>query len=264
MLFVSGSCDFSSARNEEVLLIESLGYELDTLKREALNDSGQVYLSLNVEDLVITGPEDQRLKGLQERIRQRLISNNINFEGSFSQYGAIHDSLVQEYVRLMQGDFPPVEAWFIKQSLKVPYNENGLFCLLSYHESFSGGSHSNSYLDAQVYRLNDTLLLVLDSLLQTNSRPELVALSEAYFRNTYGLNETESFEEAGFWFEDNRFELPESFWLDTTGLHFHYNENEIAPYLKGDFYLTIPFNTLQGILKAPYILNSPPERTPES
>lgn len=255
-LFGLAACDFSGGNNAETLLIESLEYELDTIQRKAQNDSGQIYLSLRVEDFIINGPQDDRLKGLQGKIRERLIRNNLNFEGEFTNYGVLYDSLNLEYLRLLKGDYPPVEAWYLSQSLKVPYNQNGLFCLLSAHESFTGGSHSNTFLDAQVYRLNDTLQLPLDSIIRFNRADELRNLSEAYFRNTFGIEETESLEAAGFWFKDNVFQLAETFWLDTNGLHFHYNENEIAPYLKGDFYLNIPYDDLQSILKAPYILNS--------
>jgi hypothetical protein len=245
------SCD---SPPKEKLRPQSIAYELDTLNRVYPEDSSFHWLEMNIVDLKLISNGDSLIENIADTIHQQLILNNLNSDLNPNSYEGLFEGLSTEINQLLAEGTSFLVPWRIEQSVHVDLNHNGLFGYHSFHGSFTGGAHGNTFSDAGLYRLRDGARLSIDSLLSPGSKAELLLIAEGAFRQNYGLGETASFEEQGFWFEDDVFRLAETFTYDTTGLHFHYNTYEIAPYAKGSFYIDLPYDYILPLLKPEYHL----------
>ena len=115
--------------------------------------------------------------------------------------------------------------------------------------AFTGGAHPNAFVELESYDLATAEPLVLADLLAAGAAPRLPALGERLFRREREIPEGESLEEAGFWFEDDRFELTDNFAVTGKGLVFVYNPYEVAPYVFGPTRITVPWSELRGLLR---------------
>ena len=69
------------------------------------------------------------------------------------------------------------------------------------------------------------------------------------------IGETESLK-GKYFFLNDKFVLPERFYINDLGLVFLYNPYEIKPYSEGTTKLIIPFSALKGIAKQNSILTT--------
>ncbi|MFN0200759.1 MAG: RsiV family protein, partial [Bacteroidia bacterium] len=81
-----------------------------------------------------------------------------------------------------------------------------------------------------------------------NSQLGLTPIAEEYFRKQQKLGD-KTWEEAGFWFENNQFQLSKKFILLKDRVRFEYNEYEIAPYVMGAPVVEIPYSAIMDYLK---------------
>lgn len=255
------SCD---SKPKEKPRPQSIAFELDTLKMTYPEDSADFLLSMHIQDLKLLPNGDSIVSNIADSIKRDLLLNNLNSDFEADSYKALFEGISTEVQRLKSEGIAIIRPWKLEQSVSVNLNQNGLFGYYSFHGSYTGGSHGNTFSHAALYRLSDGQGLSIDSLLLPGSKAELLIIAEAVFRQNYGLGETKSFEEEGFWFEDDEFRLAETFTYDTTGLHFHYNTYEIAPYSKGDFFIDLPYDYILPLLKTEYHLEQPSNPDVES
>lgn len=108
---------------------------------------------------------------------------------------------------------------------------------------YTGGAHGNGvnrimYFNkstGEEIKIND-FFLNLD---------ELNKLGEFYFRKSREIDAKVDLNEAGYWFDDGRFYLPDNFYREKDNIVFFYNQYEIAPYSEGVIELIIPIEKLQ-------------------
>lgn len=243
---------------------QSISYELDTLSNEAKLENGETYFNFFIEELKIDSEGDSTVLFINNRIQKNLLEANLSFAENPKSYQALFDSICAEYQRLLSSDYPPIGPWDLSQSIRVIHNDNGLFSYQSTHSAFTGGAHPNQYSSTQLFRLRDGALLNLDSIVLEGQMADFKQLGESIFRNEYHIAEGDRLNDADFWFDENEFRFPENFTLDSTGLHFHYNAYDIAPYAMGHFFIDIPPRYLNDYLKPEYIINPIPAKSPES
>jgi len=80
------------------------------------------------------------------------------------------------------------------------------------------------------------------------------AAAEAAFRAARDLGPGDDLKAAGFWFEDGRFRLPDSFGLAPEGLLLRFDPYEVAPYALGETDFVVPRAALAGLVKDPGLL----------
>lgn len=74
----------------------------------------------------------------------------------------------------------------------------------------------------------DGKVINLEKLLKKGYQFQLKKIAEKVFRKTFGIEEKDSFFKKGFYFEGNKFFLPESFVVLETGLRFDYKKTELS------------------------------------
>ena len=74
-------------------------------------------------------------------------------------------------------------------------------------------------------------------------------LAEKYFIEQNNILLTKNYNELGFWFENNKFQLSPNFYIENEAIHFFYNQYEIAPYSFGNIIFYVPLSNAKPFLK---------------
>ncbi|RYG05949.1 MAG: DUF3298 domain-containing protein, partial [Chitinophagaceae bacterium] len=113
----------------------------------------------------------------------------------------------------------------------------------------------NTHISYINYNLENGSEITLDSLIDASNRAKLLSIAEGIFRKDEKLTPTETLAGKYFFLED-KFSLPESYYVSDKGLVFLYNPYEIKAYAFGTTELVIPFASLKDIAKPNTILSS--------
>jgi len=113
--------------------------------------------------------------------------------------------------------------------------------------SFTGGAHGNGATNTYIIdKLTGQELLLNDFFLDPTA---VKNIAEIYFRKMYELENDASLEDAGFWFENNIFQLNNNFSVVGDKIVFLYNTYEIAPYSAGETVIEIPIEEIRSFIK---------------
>jgi hypothetical protein len=147
-------------------------------------------------------------------------------------------------------DAPAAYArWVDERRLEVIHADHQVLSVELGLYAFTGGAHPNTFIELASFDLATGKPLELADLVAAGADARLAALGERQFRKAREIPEGESLEEAGFWFEDDRFELSGNFAVTAEGLAFVFNPYEVAPYVFGPTRITLPWKELRGLLR---------------
>ncbi|MBN1151107.1 DUF3298 domain-containing protein [candidate division WOR-3 bacterium] len=163
-------------------------------------------------------------------------------------YQAMIDTFMAQYSSALK-DYPDMYAsWEAQMKVSVNLNESGIFSMTYNFYEFTGGAHPNGW----TYFLNFDLstgkpirfeeIFTRDEIIEINKRAEVI------FRDVYGLDPEGSLEEAGYWFDNNKFSLNNNFLVKENSLYFIFNSYEIAPYVAGPSEIEIPYSQIEDLI----------------
>ena len=115
--------------------------------------------------------------------------------------------------------------------------------------NFYGGAHSNRYVMLRNFNPYTGDSLGLAMIFNPENLKELSRIGEKYFRKDQKLKTNISYEDAGYWFKDDKFYLTDNFAFTHEGLLFYYNEYEIAPYSTGAIYFVVPYSIIMHLFE---------------
>jgi hypothetical protein len=113
---------------------------------------------------------------------------------------------------------------------------------------YEGGVHAFESTLFQNFNLETALLMDYEALFDDLSG--FKSLAEDTFRKNQNISADGPLNEAGFWFENETFELPESIGFSEANVILVYNSFEISPYGTGALELEIPMSEVAPYLKA--------------
>jgi hypothetical protein len=235
----------------EKKLPDSIDFHTEKIEEKMFHNS-HLQMSFYIEDLQIDSSYLSR-EILENKIRENLLTNNLNSEGFYVDYPDMINKMKAEYLSL-ESESETDQAWEFSQSVEVVLNQNGLFGLQSSHYTYTGGAHGNTYLAHQTYRLEDQSLLALDSLILPAEKAHFTAYCESAFRKEREIEPTESLGSHGFWFKEDVFYLPTNFRYSPKGLSLYFNNYEIAPYAYGIIEIAISSTEIAPFVKNEYLL----------
>lgn len=120
-------------------------------------------------------------------------------------------------------------------------------CLTSHGWAYTGGAHGNGFSFYHYFLKENGDELQLEEF--TLDEETLLAIGEKYFREQQEIGPDVTFDEAGFWFENNVFFLNDNFYFTDQEMVFVYNSYEIAPYAAGVIDVRVPLSELEGVVK---------------
>jgi hypothetical protein len=168
-----------------------------------------------------------------------------HIDGNLSRsfFGSRLDTLVKYYnEELYQGS----NLWSMDLSLSI--DEAGSYVnVTSSGWSYMGGAHGNGYVAYKHFdRETGRELSLMDFFTDIDA---LNSIAEPHFRKLFDLNPTESLNDYGFWFENDKFSVNNNFTFTSESVVFYYNSYEIAPYSGGPTELEVPLNEIRHLFK---------------
>lgn len=180
-----------------------------------------------------------------------LIINNAfkNNEQQITGPDSVQQYFLKEYANFKAEQKGYNIPWFIEKDLSV-VNQNPKWITLQYTEnSFTGGAHPNGYVWYKMLDKANGHQLLLTDFFDSPAIQKLTALGETLFKLEKGIAPNQTFDDAGYWFANNRFLLNHNFFIHDEGITFYYNNYEVGPYVVGSTTITIPAKNIVPLLK---------------
>jgi hypothetical protein len=188
---------------------------------------------------------DQVLKSLQSNIESILLTD---LAGTNPQTSA--EIFIQDYADfLSESDEDYVVGWYDERYMQWVYTSPKMVSLMFVWNSYYGGAHPNVTITYYNYDPVTGKKMELKDVFTSDGLASLQELAEQEFRVVRELDPEENLEEAGFWFDEGRFELSNNFTFTDSGILFYYNPYEIASYADGPTEVMLPFDLIKPLMK---------------
>ena len=250
LFLISGflfSCSNPAEKTPQTSTSDSLNYEMIT-NMQSVNGCDKD--SAGCTYIEFTYPQFSNATGALSDSLQTIFTHAFsNTEKNILSPDSVQQDFLATYQSFQKTQKNYTIPWSVEKSLTV-LNQNPKWITLAYEEhTFTGGAHPNSYTTYSVIDKSNGRRMVLTDFFDSTSIYKLTGLGETEFRSVRGINPNQSLQDAGYWFENNRFQLNSNFYLHENGLTFFYNSYEIGPYSYGTTELTIPANKLVKLMK---------------
>ena len=207
-----------------------------------------------IEYPVFSIPENRNIEDKINNYIKNEMLVSIFSEDKINSFDELVHNYFDEYRQFKTDDPASYQEWYIERSGTVKFFNDDFISLTFSEYSYLGGAHPNSYTVFTVLDLNSGNKVTLEDIFITSYKPILDEIAEKEFRKLKELGEDESLDEAGFWFDGNRFSINENFALSNEGLTFYYNNYEITSYAYGSTELIIPLAKISDLIKEGGIL----------
>lgn len=241
------SCSNQPGSEQTAPQVDSLSYETITMM-QSLNGCDKD--SNDCTYIEFSYPQFTNASGaLADSLHKMFQDEFGDAEKNITSPDSVQQDFLTTYAAFQKKDKSCVPPWFVEKNLTV-LNQNSKWITLVYDEStFTGGAHPNSYLQYSVIEKASGRKMILTDFFDSTAIDKLTVLGEIEFRSLKAIGSKESLEDAGYWFENNRFRLNTNFYMHDAGLTFFYNSYEIGPYVVGSTEITIPANKVVKLMK---------------
>jgi len=189
-------------------------------------------------------------KKINSKIRNFIISSLEVGEDENERANTINEAATN-FIESYNDDksrFPDMAAdYFAEISVTELYISARHICFEMRQYLYTGGAHgygTTSFINIDPKTGNQ---LTDDDLFK--NKKDFIAFAEQKFREQQKIDENQSINASGFWFEDDNFYLPESVGFTHDTLIFVYNQYDIASYAEGPIELKISLNEAEPFLK---------------
>jgi len=237
---------------------DTLAYTLQTVQARELGcqggDEGCTYARVVYPDLAGSGATPALAANILRGVTlaTNLVSDTARRLPALEKVTqAFVDSFTAEKALYKKLD-PDAKALAWSLDVKARLSEgHGLVFLETESYSFTGGAHGNSYTGYRAYDRQSGAPVLLENLLQDEaSLAKLQALAESQFRLQEGLKPKQGYKD--YFFEKNRFALPNNWRIRQDTLEFIYNAYEIKPYAAGTTLLKLPATAVDSLFTPAY------------
>ena len=188
--------------------------------------------------------DESSLAALNQFIQQFLLTSSTADSTVYPNPEMFSENFFHEYAE-MQSEIPDyVVGWELIRQVQVIYSTSKVTSLRATSYAFTGGAHGNSDVQLTSYWRETGERIQLSDILSVNSLDMLNAIAENNFRRDRDIPGDLSLEEAGYWFKDDQFRLNDNFAVGKSGLIFHFDQYEIAPYSFGPIEITIGYDQI--------------------
>lgn len=146
-----------------------------------------------------------------------------------------------------KNQFPDMAGeYFAEVSVTDLYFSDELLSFELRKNLYTGGAHGYNAIEFINFDPETGNVISTKDLINDNKG--FMEFAENKFRSQNNISKNESINEAGFWFEDDRFSLPESIGFTADTLIFVYNQYDIASFADGPIELKIPKEEVESFL----------------
>lgn len=186
-----------------------------------------------------------------------------DFVVRITQFGgrpALHSTLSHEFFQAQLDSFERInkvemedyddginQIWELEATIEIEDFRDEFVQLHLSAWSYTGGAHGNGATsNCLIDKTTSKVIKLEDLFLDVGA---VTKIGEDYFRKLYELEAEVDLDDAGFWFENNMFQLNNNFSISGYSIVFLYNSYEIAPYSMGETLIEIPIEEIKNYLK---------------
>lgn len=169
----------------------------------------------------------------------------------FDKYTNDYRDLGNQYYEDMgnlEGDNQPSWYWYqLFKSNEILFEDESILSYSVEHYYYEGGAHGS--LSAMYYTidLNNLTTITEENIFKPNFHHLLTERIVENLMKKYDVTTPEDLLNEGF-FDINDIAPNNNFWLNNQGVHYIFNQYEIAPYSMGPIEVTIPYQEIQSII----------------
>ena len=155
---------------------------------------------------------------------------------------------IDDYISTLEDEPELNESWELRVDVAVAFQSDDVVSLRIDEYVFTGGAHGDYSTVFYNIEPNSGRVLHLTDFIRPGSEERLEQIAERKFRQTFRIADGQSYEDAGFWFENNVFYLTDNMVVQPDGFLFLYNRYEIAPHAAGAVELSLSYDELAEVL----------------
>ncbi len=206
----------------------------------------------------------KKFKGKEDLARLQQIFNGTFFNNqsydSLSPKEALNkflENYTQEYREIgndyyedlgnLEGDNPPSWYWYqLQKRNEILFEDENILSYSVQHADYTGGAHGSLNVLFYTIDLNELTTITEEDIFKANYHQFLTDKIIEKLMEKYALDTPEQLLNEGF-FDINEIAPNNNFWINSQGVHYVYNQYEIAPYSMGPIEVTIPYKDLKSI-----------------
>ena len=166
-------------------------------------------------------------------------------------YTEVYRELGNQYYEDMEnleGENQPSWYWYqLKKSNEILFEDENILSYSVQHSDYTGGAHGSLNVLFYTIDLNEIKTITEESIFKPNYFKFLTAQIVDKLMEKYNLDTPDKLIEEGF-FDINEIAPNNNFWINDKGVHYIYNQYEIAPYSMGPIDVTIPYEDIKSII----------------
>ena len=249
LLLLISCADKSGDQNLEN---NSFQFETEILKQNSEgcenNNSGNC-AKIKIEYIILKNlPDLSAMEKINSKIQKELL-RPIGRERGNKNFEVLMQNFIDEYNNFKK-EFPEAQQeWEIDRKAVNNFNDDNILSCTFSEYSYLGGAHPNTFLTLTNFNLKSGEIIELPDILIDGYLGELNSIAEPIFRKEKELTEDINLTEAGFWFDDDKFNINNNFTIGKDGLTFYYNSYEITAYAYGPTELFISYKSIKKLIK---------------
>lgn len=154
----------------------------------------------------------------------------------------------KEDLENLEGDNKPSWYWYeLQKSNEILFEDENILSYSVQHSDYTGGAHGSLNMLYYTIDLNKLITVTQESIFKPNYYKSLTSIIIEKLMAKYNLDSPEKLMEEGF-FDINEIAPNNNFWINDLGIHYVYNQYEIAPYSMGPIEVTIPYEDIKSII----------------
>lgn len=162
------------------------------------------------------------------------------------RYKSLSNMYYEDKARL-EGEVPVWYWYYMNTHNKIVFQDDSLLSYAVEYSDYEGGAHGSYRITYTNINLNKLVTLTEEDLFIPDYYKPLTEKIVQSLMQSYGVNEPDSLLAKGF-FTIEDIVPNNNFWLNEEGIHYTYNQYEIAPYAMGAIDVMIPYTKLEDIL----------------
>lgn len=148
----------------------------------------------------------------------------------------------------LESDQMPSWYWYYHyKTNEILFNDKNIISYLVEHSDYTGGAHGSMNALYYIIDLNNLTTITEEDIFKPNYHQFLTSKIIEMLMNKYDVTEADQLMSEGF-FDINEIAPNNNFWMNDEGVHYVYNQYEIAPYSMGPIEVTIPFEEITSII----------------
>lgn len=169
----------------------------------------------------------------------------------FDKYTNDYRDLGNQYYEDMgnlEGDNQPSWYWYqLFKSNEILFEDESILSYSVEHYYYEGGAHGSLSAIYYTIDLNNLTTITEENIFKPNFHHLLTERIVENLMKKYDVTTPEDLLNEGF-FDINDIAPNNNFWLNNQGVHYIFNQYEIAPYSMGPIEVTIPYQEIQSII----------------